>query len=162
MRKLTHLTLIAAMLILALPLSPVSASSPPLDVQFVFDEAWYDPPEGPIQGTFTASGPAVEAGLMCPEGITFNIWGHATPKNEHGSYTFHILKALTCTGTDPEVDWFIMRLEGQSTDETGTFNWMVWKASGIFAKLHGTGNATVDYDGPYEFVGTLLGKLHID
>ncbi len=37
-----------------------------------------------------------------------------------------------------------MKLEGQSNDETGTFNWSVWKASGIFDKLHGTGKATVD------------------
>jgi len=55
-----------------------------------------------------------------------------------------------------------MRLDGQSDNETGTFNWVIWKASGIFDKLHGTGKTTVDYDGPYKFVGTLLGQLHID
>lgn len=162
MRKLTRLTIIAAMLLMVMPLFPAAASSPPLDVGFVLDEAWYDPPEGYISGTFTASGPAVKAGLMCPEGETFNLWGHATPKNSDGSYTFHIIKLLTCSETESEDDWFIMKLEGKSNDETGTFNWNVWKASGIFDKLHGTGNATVDYDGPYIFVGTLAGKLHID
>ncbi len=98
MRNLSKFTIIAAILLLVLSTSPVAASSPPLDVQFVLDETWSDPPEGSIYGTFTASGPAVEAGLMCPEGITFNLWGSATPQNSHGSYTFHILKALVCSG----------------------------------------------------------------
>lgn len=164
MRKLSKLTIIAVIVLLVVPFLPAAASSPPLDVGFVFDEFWQDPPDGPILGTFTASGPAVEAGLMCPEGITFNVGGHATPPNSDGSYTFHIYKALICSdpNTDPEVDWFIMKLEGKSDDVTGTFNWIIWKGSGIFDKLHGTGKATVEYDGPYIFFAWLTGQLHID
>lgn len=160
MRKLT---LIAAVVILVFSVSPASASSPPLDVQFELDSTWYNPPEGPITGTFIATGAAVNAELMCPAGWTINVGGFSTPPDSKGNYTFHILKGFVCDGADPEFDWFILRIEGRSFNNiTGVYSWSVWKASGMFDKLHGTGNGEVEYDGPYHFLDTMAGQAHID
>jgi hypothetical protein len=134
MRKLTKFSLVAAIVILVLSVSPAAASSPPLDVQFVVPQTWEDPPEGPIMGPFTASGPAVEAGLICSSGWTINIGGSVTKPDRNGKYTFHILKGFVCDGDDPNIDFFILHIDGRSfNDVSGTFNWNVWLASGVLA-----------------------------
>lgn len=105
-------------------------------------------------GTFTASGPAVEAGLVCPEG-TIDLWtfdsGLATWRTEvrhtcaDGSGTFHLnfdLQPAYVDGT------YI---------ETGS--WTVAYGTDAYAELTGSGTDSTISPEADHYVSVLLGEV---
>ena len=87
-------------------------------------------------GTFGATGPAVAAGLICPDGTTTNDFV-GTP---HGPnpVRFHVDKTFSCTGSS---DTFSLRLHVALDTVTGftTATWKVTDATGSLAGLKGRG-----------------------
>jgi hypothetical protein len=131
MRKLT---LFAALLILVLSASPVAASSPPQDVEIVVITTI--PPDGPPFGPFVATGPAVDAGLICPSGDTIAVENPASGWRSRTGINLHVKTLFTCadgSGT------FLAKLEVRIDYRGDNATWMILEGTGDYAKLHGTG-----------------------
>ena len=136
MRKLLVLTSLTMILLLTLPALPVGASSIPLAVNFEVPTEFGPGGTGPSFGPFTATGPAVDAGLICPSGDTIDIYGRVTGFRSITGINFHIVKRFTCD--DGSGDFFV-KLEVRADRKGDNFNWMIIDGTGIYENLHGTG-----------------------
>ncbi|MFC2054038.1 hypothetical protein ACFLV7_07040 [Chloroflexota bacterium] len=132
--KFSFIVLFTALSIVFLVV-PVMATPPlpPQDVQIV--DA-HNIPGG--TGEFTASGPAVDEGLMCASGdvADLNIQVVAPPGG-----TFRILRVLkqfTCDGLSGTFDVKLLVRLDLITHET-TANWNVVGGDGDYVGLHGNG-----------------------
>jgi len=88
--------------------------------------------------TFYASGPAVDAGVVCPTGITSDIYSNSFgPPN--GNYTYlYIVKSYSCTdGTGT----FYIKMKVKLENNTGntTARWQFTDGSGAYSRLRGHG-----------------------
>jgi hypothetical protein len=154
MRKLTSYIIILAILLLAMPVSPVAASSPPIDVVINVD---IDYSEYPYAGPFTASGPAVDEGLICESGNTVNIRHSNTGWQSWRAYSFHVWKEFTCadgSGT------FIVKIEGRWEEVGGSGTWMILDGTEEYANLHGTGEADSFFIEPWFGLDIYQGEMH--
>ena len=141
-------------MLLALAVSPAAASSPPLGVEIVAPTTI--PPEGfPSYGPFTASGPAVDAGLVCPTGQTIDLYVQAAGFQSGVVGNLLVIKQFTC---DDGSGSFIVKLQVRTTSTT---NWVVLSGTDAYSRLHGVGqlyaepwaNGVIDY---------YSGQLHIN
>ena len=120
-----------------------------------------------VPGVFEASGPAVEAGLMC-EGGTINptLEKYAGPGSSAVVRNLQVITEFTCVGGDLDGDTFVVKqqlhIDLTAAPPTWTFGWVLKGGTGVFADLHGNGDGTgillSEFPfGPYD---VLEGRLH--
>jgi hypothetical protein len=134
-RKLrtTSFAVLVAFVLLTITVSTVFAA-PPLDVHIQVDELiaglGVDEP-------FTASGPAVDAELICAAGMVQDV-SVSTSGDFHAPYRIiRVLKRFTC-GTDTFDVNMVVRLD-TTTYET-TASWRIVSGTGDYASLRGSGS----------------------
>jgi hypothetical protein len=134
MRKFIGLLAAGMVGIVLLPATPAEAA-PPLGVEITVQETIPTSIPGG-GGPFVATGPAVDAGVMCPSGTTIN-----TALTTSGSGTvvnLKVEKQFTCgdgSGT------FMVKMRVRLDTETGftVARWNAKRGTGDYAKLHGSG-----------------------
>ncbi|MDH3307357.1 MAG: hypothetical protein OEO77_07570 [Acidimicrobiia bacterium] len=150
--------------IVALLLVPaVSATAtPPIDVEFEVTTYF----GMPSSGTFTASGEAVDDGLMCPEGTKVDLRPEKFAGNSGiGVINLQAYVEFTCSaggGFDSD-DSFVLKLQVHVT-ASGVLvsNWTVKGGTGAFADLHGSGRGLGSFltPPPPGVDDVYTGKLH--
>ena len=129
MRRSFFVAAIAA-LMLILAVAP-AAATPPTDVEFEVETSF-----GTGGGPFTASGPAVDAGLMCPEGeTTLEFWMIVGFKSSPGM-NFQVIKKFACDDGSGD---FLVKLQVRSDRKGVNFNWMILGGTGAYSSFHGSG-----------------------
>ena len=157
MRKLSVLFVVTLILLLALAVVPAAASSPPSDISFDVPTT-IPTEEGPSFGPFTATGPAVDEGVVCPTGNTVDVFGKASGFNSRTGTNLQVVKLFTCDDGSGE---FFVKLQVRIDAKGDNFNWNIIGGTGAYEKLHGTGSGVGLY-----FPGGVLdlyeGQVHID
>jgi hypothetical protein len=132
-----------------------AANTPPLKVEIVAQTYIPDDPNESIIGTFVASGPAVDAGVLCPSGTTVDL--SILGAGDESNYRLNLLvrKEFTC---DDGSGTFLMMLKVK-LDERGFTNWNVIRGTGAYRHLAGTGKLVgVPFEGGITDYYT--GKMH--
>jgi hypothetical protein len=126
------IAVVAATLLVAIA-APAGAASPPADVTIEVESSVLGDP-----GPFTASGPAVDDGLVCGEGIVVDYSAKVTGFSPTG-FNFQGVKQFTC---DDESGQFFVNLHARIDFRKGTtFQWNVLRGTGLFYEnLHGAGD----------------------
>ena len=146
------------MLALSLAAPAVAASPQPVTIEVVNTFAG-----GPPTGTFTASGSALDGGLICPSGTTLDTRNQLAGGQSGQKLQFLVLKEFTC---DDGSGTFLVKMQVHIDFATGeTFTWVVLSGTGDYGHLSGSGQgATVslpsDSDGDHNqnaFTGFLIG-----
>jgi hypothetical protein len=156
MRKIKVGIYLIVALSMALSVTPVFAA-PPLGVHF---EAYEEIANPGTPGPFSASGPAVDSGLMCDSGTVYDTsWSASGPP----SGTFRILrvsKHFTCGDGSGEFDIaMVVRLDLTTSYTTAT--WRITGGTGDYAHLHGQGTLNGVPDIPNTSIWDYYdGKLH--
>ena len=127
MRKLAVLAMVAIWLIPAIPAS----ATPPTAVGF------FVPTEFGVTNHFTASGPAVDSGLMCPTGTVDDIFGKISGFKSQTGVIFQVVKVFTC---DDDSGSFVVKLQVRIDFKGDNFQWVVLGGDGAYSKLHGSGS----------------------
>ena len=153
--RLIALFVVLAAMVVSVNVAGAGRSGPPPQVTIVSPITLADPFNF---GTFTATGPAAESGLICSTGTvvdTFLIYkGYQSGKG----YNVLVTKTFTC---DDESGTFFVRLAAQSRNGTETFNWVVQGGTGSYASLRGRGDGSTvptDDGGINTYTGFLTGK----
>jgi len=128
-RKFKFSVLVTALSIV-LTVVPVMAA-PPLEVHI---EHPYDPTPGP----FTATGPAVDTGVVCPTGDVFDL---SFKRSGPPGGTFRILRVLKQFLCDDGSGTFDVKLVVRLdlTTPGTTASWRVVGGTGDYVGLHGNG-----------------------
>jgi hypothetical protein len=155
MRKLIFVAS-TAMLLLALSVGPGAASTPPSAVEFQVETT--TPPEGPSFGPFTATGPAVDAGLVCESGDTIDVFGRGTGFQSGIGWNAQVVKLFTCDDGSGE---FFVKLLVRFDWQGLNFRWTIVGGSGAYEKLHGTGEG-IGLDMGDWVLDVYYGAVHID
>jgi hypothetical protein len=140
------LSLLASLLV-----AGTALAARPLAVDIVVDEYHFDSTPEP----FAATGPAVDAGLLCANGTVSDV---SSSVSGAGPYTsIRALKRLSCPGGTIDIQ-LTVRLDN-STHVT-TASWRIAGGTGDFAGLQGRGSLTGTPIVPGEsitdhYVGTL-------
>lgn len=159
MRKVLLFVVLMSTLILATTLP--AAATPPSDVHFEV-ETVIDKPFDPVP--FTASGPAVDDGLVCETGVVVDHRGQVAGFSPTG-FNYLGIKHFTCDDGSGE---FYLNLQGRIDYYRGvSFNWNVLAGTGDYEKLHGTGSGFGDPGLPCDdpdicVLDVYDGRLHID
>jgi hypothetical protein len=154
MRKLSMLFVIALILLLAA--APAAASSPPLDVNFEVDTTIGE--DGTSFGPFSATGPAVDAGLVCATGDTVDVFEKASGYQSQTGVNLQVVKLFICDDGSGE---FYVKLQVRIDAKDTSFNWNIIEGTGAYERLHGTGSGIGIYF-PEGVLDLYEGQLHID
>ena len=146
----------AMILLLSLPASHGGASSPPLAVNFEVENT-IDGAQ-PSHGPFTASGPAVDAGMICATGQTIDVFVRAMGFHSVTGINFYVFKRFTCDDGSGD---FLVKLEVRVDQRGDNFNWVIIEGTGNYVKLHGTGQG-VGLSTDYGVLDLFKGAAHID
>ena len=153
MRRLLILIAAVALLVVVLPAASAVAA-PPLGVDIEVEENFEDP------GVFTASGPAVDEGLLCESGTTEDLVGKASGNGPWG-FNAKVLKVLTC---DDGSGTFLVKLQVRVLFEGpiwSTFNWTVMGGTGAYVGLHGSGDGVgLEPTGAFDILDVYSGGMH--
>lgn len=110
----------------------------------------------PSNGPFAATGPAVDNGVVCPDGWTTDVSLDITGGG--GGHTgFHVLKSFNCNDGSGS---FLLKLEVRTSPTgIGTYSWLVVGGTGTYLDLKGSGTG---YGVPagYGVNDLLFGSLH--
>ena len=119
----------AAALTVALALPALAA--PPSGVGFMVETSFGGP------SPFTASGPAVDDGLVCAEGTVAQATAQVAGFSQNG-FNFQGIKQFTCDDGSGE---FFVNLQARIDFRKGTtFSWNVLGGTGDYEDLHGAGS----------------------
>ena len=130
MRRVPVVFAVTAVLLMTLAL-PASAT-PPSGVGFEVESSLLGAP-----GPFVASGPAVDVGLVCSEGVVVDASGKGTGFSPTG-FNFQGIKHFICDDGSGE---FFVNLQARIDFRKGvTFNWNVLGGVGDYEDLHGAGS----------------------
>ncbi len=159
MRRALIVAAAGALLLLMLPVAPVGAT-PPSGVHIEVPTTL--PPSGPPSfGPFAASGPAVDAGIMCPSGDTIDVFGKISGSEMGTGFNIQLIKQFTCD-SEPFGE-FLVKLQVRIDQKGDNFNWTVVGGSGAYEDLHGSGRGvglpTCGLDCVFDVYD---GKVHID
>jgi len=115
-------------------------------------------PDGPNFGDFTASGPAVDAGVLCRAGTFADNGIRFAGFQGNNLVQLQVLKTFTCadgSGT------FGVKMQIRADFNTGmeTFNWVITDGSGAYDSLHGSGTGSTVPDAPIGNINTFEGLL---
>jgi hypothetical protein len=128
-RKFTIVLVLMAALIVATALP--AGATPPSGVEFEVETSIIGDPS-----PFTASGPAVDDGLVCDAGTVVNATAKGTGFSPTG-FNFQGIKHFTCDDGSGE---FFVNLQARiDFRKGGTFNWNILKGTGDYEDLHGAG-----------------------
>jgi hypothetical protein len=158
MRRAFVLVAVAAVMLVALPMVPAGAT-PPSDVEFVVETEFL--PDGTTGGPFTASGPAVDDGLMCETGDTIDVFAKASGFQSGRGFNIQVVKLFTCEDGSGD---FLVKLQVRIDQKGDNFTWTILEGTGEYERLHGTGDGIgVELPGNPEGVLDLYsGAIHID
>lgn len=87
---------------------------------------------------FTASGPAVEAGLVCASGVATDLDVAVTSPPGQAFRILRVLKQFACAGSGGTFDVKLVVKLDLTTQET-TANWNIVGGTGAYSGLHGNG-----------------------
>lgn len=149
-------TLWAAAALLALPLATVQAAgTPALAVHIEVETSFIS--EGISGGPFTATGPAVDAGLICPTGDTIDVLTAAMGYQSPGdSLSLFVVKEFTCENGDA----FFVKLEVRLDQRGDHYSWATNKGTGDYAFLRGAGRGYGDEpEGDYDVLDVYNGYV---
>lgn len=155
MNRFRLVTVVAAALIVSLPATTATAT-PPSDIVIEIDTTITDTGSG---GPFNASGPAVDDGVFCSSGESFDVFGRATGFQSNNGVNFHIIKALVC---DDESGAIFVKLEVRVDRKGDNFRWNVVEGFGAYTDLHGAGSGVGFPTGPDSVFDVFSGKMHND
>jgi hypothetical protein len=135
---------LASVMILGLAVGSSVAAGPPAGVTIVSPMA-FNQEGGFNHGTFTASGPAVDQGLICESGevddtrLLFIGW-----QSDRGAQ-IPVWKTFTCENGDA----FFVRIQVHLdfATSTETFTWVIQGGTGGLAGIRGSGSGTTVSDG---------------
>jgi len=149
-RNRPGLVALAAMVALMIVVAPVAARSP--QKVTIVSHVTFNP-DGPNYGTFTATGAAVDGGLICPAG-TFIDTGirFAGFQSPRGVVQLQVLKDFTCDGGNGT---FSIKMQIQADFTTGieSFSWIAWGG------VRGTGLGSTVPEPPTGNVNTFVGFI---
>lgn len=127
-RSLVILFALALLMALALP----ATATTPSDVEFLVESSLTGDP-----GPFTASGPAVDDGLVCATGTVYDAAGMVKGFSPTG-FNFHGIKHFMCDDGSGE---FFVNLQARIDFKRGvSFNWNVLSGTGAYEDIHGAGS----------------------
>ncbi len=148
MRRLALAVMITAATLLALPASATTPESVHFDV----------PTDFGVTNLFTASGGAVDSGLMCASGTVDDVFGKASGGSPAG-INFQVGKLFTCEDGSGS---FLVKLQVRLNFRGDNFQWVVLGGDGAYSNLRGTGTG-VGIEPGENFVHDLyFGQLHTD
>jgi hypothetical protein len=161
MRRVDRRTTILVAIVVALwaltgLAGPVGATSPQ-QVTIVSHVTFN--PDGPNYGDFTASGDAVESGLICESGTFVDTAiRFAGYQSDRGTVQILVIKQFTC---DDGSGTFTVKLQIQANFDTGieSFTWVVLGGTGDYASLHGSGQGSTVPNPPVGNINTYQGFL---
>lgn len=146
----------SVMLVLAFAVWAVpAAATAPTDVTIV--SLMYLPEH---TGTFDASGPAVDAGILCPSGDVVDTELRVAKQNDRVFIIF-VHKLFTCadgSGTF-EMDLNVQILGIPPVSQA---TWRVVAGNDAYARLRGQGKLTTESAGDDDVIDTYTGGLHIN
>jgi hypothetical protein len=151
--------ILAAAMVLVSVIGPVAAGSPQ-SVEIVSHMNFN--PDGPNFGDFTASGSAVDSGLVCGSGSVVDTGIVFGGFQSGRSAQILVRKTFTCadgSGT------FFVKIQVHLDFETSTevFTWVVMGGTGDYEDLRGSGDGSTVSDGSDPQTGnfnTYVGGLH--
>lgn len=137
MRRVLVLGVVAALMLIVLPVAPVGADSPFQDVEMRVETTLGNPSNGP----FTATGDAVTEGLICDSGWTVDLSERFAPRQgSPAGINVKAVKAFYCDFDefpgelgDPD---FVMRIQIR-INGGDNFNWVA--IDGVKGNGHGSG-----------------------
>ncbi len=153
MRRSIGTLAIAGALFLAIPIASVQAS-PGLGVAFDVQTTLGNPSSGP----FTATGVAVNRGVVCADGWTIDVGVTVTgANNRSGGATYHVLKDFVCNDGSGS---FLLKFEVRADDSRSRpYSWMVAGGTGAYSHLAGSGSGySVAAD--YGINDRIFGNVH--
>lgn len=130
MRRLMTVLATITTLLLMTTVGPAEATAP-TDVLFEVETSLVGDPS-----PFTASGPAVDQGLVCSAGYVFDAAGQVTGNSPTG-FNFQGIKFFSCADGS---GGFAANLQARIDFRRGvTFYWNILGGTGDYEKLHGAG-----------------------
>ena len=111
-------------------------------------------------GTFEASGPAVEAGLICPEGDVYDTKYHSAGSDSKRFINLFVHKQFVCADGSGsfEMDLNLRIFSPPRTKGT----WRIVGGDGAYARLHGNGKLSASEAADNIVIDLYHGKLHND
>ena len=111
-------------------------------------------------GTFEASGPAVEAGLICPEGTVHDTEYRSRGSDSKRFINLFVHKVFVCADGSGsfEMDLNLRIFSPPRTKGT----WRIVDGDGAYARLHGNGKLTAGPAAGNIVIDLYRGKLHND
>jgi hypothetical protein len=150
-KTLVTITILISLLVLA---SPVSAASKPMDVNII------SPLNTTTQtGTFTASGPAVDAGLICPSGDVIDMEGKVAGNFDNGFINLRVKKLFVCDDSSGTFDVY-MNVKVYFDPPYSTAIWRIAGGTGDYATLKGAGSLVGEPLNEFEILDIYDGKVH--
>jgi hypothetical protein len=150
---------VAATLALISVLGPVAAGTPQ-QVQIVSHMNFN--PDGPNFGDFTATGSAVDSGLVCASGTVVDTGIVFGGFQSGRSAQILVRKTFTCA--DGSGTFFVkIQVHLDFETETESFTWVVLGGTGDYESLRGSGDGSTVSDGSDPQTGnfnTYTGFLH--
>jgi len=148
------LLLSVAILLLALPGSAIASASYPVTIVVQTDFGQFENP-------FSATGEAVNEGLICPSGTVHDGKYVAACRKDGAGCNFRIEKVFACDG----VESFTINLQAHVIfdpyNDVGT--WTILHGWGDYARIHGHGTLEgIRWGGGVGVTDTYIGLIHED
>ena len=111
-------------------------------------------------GTFEASGPAVEAGIICPQGDVYDTEYRSAGNQDKRFINLYVHKLFVCADGSGsfEMDLNVRIFSPPRTIGT----WRIVEGDGAYARLHGNGKLTAHREDEDTVIDLYTGSLHID
>lgn len=144
--------LVAALAVLAAP----AGATPPSGVEIEVDTLFAG------TGTFTATGAAVDDGVLCATGDTLDVFGMVSGMGPKG-FNIQTVKEFTC---DDLSGSFFVKLQVKvffAGPVLSSFNWVVMDGDGAYTDLHGSGDGVgLPPNSGFDILDVYTGQMHID
>jgi hypothetical protein len=139
-RTRAAVALFTATMALGTVIAPVAAAAP--KAVTITSNMTFPGNDEPNYGDFTATGPAVAAGLICPSGDVFDVhYVFGGYQNGRGDQVqILVVKAFECADDSGTI--YIKIQVHVNPDGTERFTWVVLDGTGPYAKLAGSGPGT--------------------
>lgn len=149
---------IAIILALTITILPVSAS-PPLILNIV-SEMWPNPedPIAPYTGTFIASGPAVDAGLICSAGDVVDDSNPAVGWQSGVIIKLVVHKHFYCADGSGSFEMNMNVLLFMPASRTSA-QWIIVGGDGAYGSLIGNGSLTAEGSESGALIDTYFGRV---
>ena len=152
MKRLPLTLVLVTALVIAMAV-PVGAT-PPSDVHIEVETSLSGDPS-----PFSASGPAVDEGLVCDTGMVVDAAGKVTGFSPTG-FNYQGIKRFTCGDGSGE---FYVNLQARIDFRRGVnFNWNILRGTGDYEDLHGAGGGVGLACEPDCVLDVYDGGLHSD